>query len=240
MRKDSPYYNQSIKVLQSSTLFNGLQEEILKEILGHFTPVTLPKKSIIQYSVTKESIFIILKGRVKLSKINPQNGREYIVSLLEKGDVFDIISFLDAKEHEINIESIDEIELLKTSTETARSWLNEHPEFNKNFLPYIGNRMRSLEDAGSNLALYDTITRLVKLILDNVENKSINPKGNKLPLKLINDLSHEALAQMIGSVRKVVNLNIQTLKKEGIIASVRGELSVKNLQKLLDRCKDTL
>jgi len=240
MRKDSPYYNQSIKVLQSSALFSGLEEHIIEDILDNFTPITLPKKSIINYSVTRESMFIILEGRVKLSKINPENGREFIVSLLTEGDIFDLISFLDEKEHEINIESIDEIQLLKTSTTTARNWLNNNPEFNKNFLPYLGSRMRSLEDSGSDLALYDTITRLAKLILNNINNTTINKEDGKFPVKLINDLSHEALAQMIGSVRKVVNLNIQTLKKEGVITAVRGKLSVKNLQKLLDRCSSAI
>jgi|JTFP01.1.fsa_nt_gb CRP-like cAMP-binding protein len=84
MRKDSSYYNQSIKVLQNSTLFSGLEESMIEEILGYFTPVTLPKKTIIHYSQTIESVFIILKGRVKLSKINPSNGSEYIVLYLNK------------------------------------------------------------------------------------------------------------------------------------------------------------
>jgi len=237
MRKDSPYYNQSIKVLQSSTLFAGLEEQMIEDILENFTPITLPKKSIIQSSATKESMFIILSGRVKLSKINPENGREFIVSLLSEGDVFDIISFLDEKEHEINIESIDEMQLLKTSTTTARNWLNNNPKFNKNFLPYIGGRIRSLEDSGSDLVLYDTITRLAKLILNNI---SMNKKDGEITVKHINDFSHEALGQMIGSVRKIVNLNIQTLKKEGVITAVRGKLSVKNLQKLLDRCSSAI
>jgi CRP-like cAMP-binding protein len=236
MRKDSSYYNQSIKVLQNSTLFSGLEESMIEEILGYFTPVTLPKKTIIHYSQTIESVFIILKGRVKLSKINPSNGREYIVSLLEQGDVFDVITLLDKREHEINIESIDELQLLKTSTTIARDWLNNNPMFNKNFLPYVGNRMRLLEEAGSNLVLYDTITRLAKLILSNVNKHNIKNQED-FSVKLINNLSHESLAQMIGSVRKVVNMNIQELKKEGIVNSMRGKLSVTNLQKLIEKAK---
>ncbi|MEA1981951.1 MAG: Crp/Fnr family transcriptional regulator [Campylobacterota bacterium] len=236
MRKDSTYYLSSVKVLRGASLFDGVDEDMMDEILGYFSPVTIPKKGVINSFETKKSFFIIISGRVKISKINPQNGREYIISLLDKGDVFDVISLLDEKEHEVNIEAIDELELLKTPMETARSWLDRNPEFNKNFLPYIGNRMRSLEDASSNLALYDTITRLAKLILDNVHTK----EQEESPVKFINDLSHEALAQMIGSVRKVVNLNIQELKKEGVITSTRGNLSVINMQKLLDRCRDII
>ncbi len=236
MRKDSPYYQPSINVLQSASLFNGVNEVMMEEILGHFSPMTLPKKTSIYSWQTQTSLFVIIKGRVKVSIINPSNGREYIISLLDKGDVFDVISLLDAKEHEVNIETIEEVELLKTSTQTARDWLEKNPEFNKNFLPYIGERMRYLENSSSGLALYDTMSRLAKLILDNVDAHS--KMKNEFPVKLINDLSHESLAQMIGSVRKVVNLNIQELKKEGIITSVRGKLSVNSLEKLLDKCKN--
>ena len=98
--------------------------------------------------------------------------------------------------------------------------------------------MRYLENSSSGLALYDTMSRLAKLILDNVDVQS--KMKNEFPVKLINDLSHESLAQMIGSVRKVVNLNIQELKKEGIISSVRGKLSVNSLEKLLDKCKNII
>jgi len=238
MRKDSPYYQPSIDVLQSASLFNGVDEVMMKEILGYFSPMTLPKKTSIHPWQTQTSLFVIIKGRVKVSTINPSNGREYIISLLDKGDVFDVISLLDAKEHEVNIETIEEVQLLKMPIQTARNWLEENPEFNKNFLPYIGKRMRYLENNSSGLALYDTMSRLAKLILDNIDTH--NKIKDEFSVKLINDLSHESLAQMIGSVRKVVNLNIQELKKEGIISSVRGKLSVNNLEKLLDKCKNII
>jgi len=238
MRKDSPYYLPSIKVLQSAALFQDVDEEMMEEIVGYFTPMSLPKKSVIQPWQTKESFFVIISGRVKVSRVNLDTGREYIIFLLQGGDAFDIISLLDGKEHEVVIEAIDELQLLKTPVPTARSWLDLHPEFNKNFLPYLGDRMRLLEDSGTDLALYDTITRLARLILRYIDHNAVSIEDDAYPLRLINDLSHEVLAKMIGSVRKVVNLNIQELKKEGAITSVRGKLSVKNLQKLRERFED--
>ncbi len=239
MRKDSPYYLPSIKALQSASLFHGVDEQMMEEILSHFTPMTLPKKSMISSWQTKESFFVVIDGRVKVSRIDPETGREYIVFLLRGGDAFDIVSLLDGKEHEVSIEAIDELWLLKTSRKTARNWLDCHPEFNKNFLPYLGERMRSLENSSADLALYDTTTRLARLILHYVDEEGAQ-RGKGYAVKLINDLSHEALAQMIGSVRKVVNLNIQELKKEGIIDASRGNLSVKDLQALLEKAKSIL
>ncbi|RLD58657.1 MAG: hypothetical protein DRJ01_12295 [Bacteroidetes bacterium] len=97
-----------IKVLQYTTLFNGTDKETMEELLSHFAPTTLPKKTLIYSSQTKTSFYIILKGRVKLSQINPETGREYIIFILEAGDAFDIISLLDGEEHEVIIEVIDD------------------------------------------------------------------------------------------------------------------------------------
>ena len=239
MRKDSPYYLPSIKVLQSASLFHGVDEEMMEEILSHLTPMTLPKKSIVHSWQTKESFFVIIGGRVKVSRIDPETGREYTVFLLSGGDAFDVISLLEGKEHDVTIEAIDELQLLKTSIKTARHWLDCHPEFNKNFLPYLGEKMHALEDAAADLALYDTTTRLAKLILHYVDAKG-DRQDNSYDVALINDLSHEALAQMVGSVRKVINLDIQKLKKEGIIEASRGNLFVKDLQELAQKAKTVL
>jgi len=76
--------------------------------------------------------------------------------------------------------------------------------------------MHLLENSATDLALYDTITRLARLILRYVDDKS-SQQEQEYSVKLINDLSYEALAQMIGSVRKVVNLNIQELKNRGLL-----------------------
>ena len=78
--------------------------------------------------------------------------------------------------------------------------------------------MRQIANLTFDLALEDTGTRLMKLFLKHtVQN---NPYPN---LKLINDLSNEELAGMIGTVRVVVNRYMQKLKEEGIIDAHRGQ-----------------
>ena len=176
-----------------------------------------------------EHFFVILEGRVKISQINFENGKEQILYLLSKGDMYDIITLLDAKVHENVAMALDDVTLLVFPIELFREWIETKPSFNKLFLPYVAKQLREVETLASDLSLYDTTTRLVKLIAKNIEKQ-----GDKQTLRLINNLSHEELASLIGTVRKVLNRNLQSLKRQGLIDVKRKEIFIKDSQHLLE------
>jgi len=148
---------------------------------------------------------------------------------------------MEKREHAVVLEALEDVMALRVSADATREWLDEHPEFNKNFLPYLGKRMRYLEESAADLALHDTITRLSKLILRNVDDENpSNSNNNAHSVSLINDLSNDNIAKMIGSVRAVVNRSIQVLKSNKIIETSRKEKSVKNLKELIKRCEHAL
>jgi len=128
---------------------------------------------------------------------------------------------------------MDKMTVLSIPLDRARTWICEHSEFNKSFLPYLGNKMRELEDFGTSIVFHDTTTRLASLIL-----KHTHPDENDdhYSVKLIDNLSHESLAELIGSVRSVVSTQMHKLKEEGVIMSKRGQLAVSNLEKLMKKC----
>lgn len=237
MKRDINNYNKTVSVLKSTPLFDGIHNETLEEILALCTLERLGKKSVISSSQTETAVFIILEGRAKLSSIHPETGREYIISLLEQGDAFDIISFLNGEKEAMLIEAIDNLLLLKAPMPTVLQWLEDHPDFNKKLFPYLGKRMRFIKNTSEDLALYDTSTRLARLILHYVDHNSERQAEGLIAIRTIADLPHEILAQMIGTARKVVNQNLQTLKKEGVITSVNGKLFVKDLPRLMERSK---
>lgn len=237
MIETSPYYEQSLTIMRSSLLFKDVKEDFLKETLSWFELIPIQKGTIIDSEETLNWMYMPIVGRVKVSQINPQTGQEYIIFLLAPGDIFDIVALMEKREHTVVLEALEDVMALRVSADAAREWLDDHPEFNKNFLPYLGKRIRYLEESASDLALHDTITRLSKLILRNVDK---DDKSKSKSVKLINDLSHDNIAKMIGSVRAVVNRSIQVLKSDEIIEISRKEKSVKNLKALIKRCEHAL
>ena len=117
----------------------------------------------------------------------------------------------------------------------ARQWVADHPEFNRRLLPYLGGLCRRLESLAEDLALHDTASRLARLILRHTTpngEATSEERHAPLPVRLIADLKHEELAQLLGSVRQVVNQHLQTLRRSGVLELEKGRMLVKNLAAL--------
>lgn len=223
-------YNNLTTSLKQSPLFENLEEKSFFEISPHFKKETHKKGSFLcSENNSIKRFYIIHSGRLKVYQVNPLNGREYTVIILAKGDLFDVLALLDGQKHEIMTEALDELEVFYTSMENMRNWIKIYPQLNQSILPYLGKRMRMLEQAAIDASLVDTSTRLAKLILLNI-NEATNG------LDRINNLCHAELANMIGTTRAVVNRHLQELKKEGILSIERKHLHVVNLKGLKNKC----
>ncbi len=242
MKSDSlstPHY---CAVLKQSALFMYLNEKALSEIVEILSrkKMTLPKGSPAEEKFhTLNYFYVIVSGRVKVSKINPESGREFAFLLLGPGDVFDVICLLDEQEHPVQIDILEDVEILYVLMQEVRFWIQNHSELNKTLLPYLGDQMRRLEDLAADLATRDTATRLARLILHHTSLHPF-PKNGIHPVRLIHDLTHDLLAQMIGSTRQVVNQHLQALRREGILDARSKHLAVKELSALKEKADNCL
>ncbi|NPA81297.1 MAG: Crp/Fnr family transcriptional regulator [Epsilonproteobacteria bacterium] len=176
---------------------------------------------------TIKYFYIILEGRLKVSEINMDTSKEQTINILVAGDMFDVIPLLDGKPHEVLTSALDNGKFLEIPIDIVKDLLMKNTSFNKIFFPYLAKTMRHLENLVVDLSLFDTSTRLMRLLLRNLDLK------NPPKLKIINDLSHEEIANLIGTVRHVVNRHIQDLKKDGVLDVKRKRLTINNINSLL-------
>ncbi len=201
-------------------------------------PNLLTRKKTIFYSTGQEAFtsddtlnyfYFIMRGKIKISQLNPHTGKEQTIQLLTRGDMFDVITLLDRQSHEYFSTALEESEVIQVPIRHIRDLIETNPAFNRYFFPYLGKQMRHMEDLAIDLSLYDVYHRLLRLFARNIEGE------DESNLALINDLSHEELAALVGSVRKVVNRSLQQLKHEGIIDISRKQIILKDLEKILDQ-----
>jgi len=211
--------------------FEGIGSQLIEEINRVGKIRSYPKGSpAMDSDDTMKHFYIVLEGRIKVYRYNPRNNREQTLYLLGPKDMFDVLTVLDGERHEVMTEAIDDVKVLELPINKVREWLETNPAFNRAFFPYMARQMRQVEELASDLSLYDTSTRLMKLILKNLDMKK--------PVKhlgLLHNLPHDEIASMIGTVRHVVNRHLQQLKREGILNIERKKLAVNNIKKLLEK-----
>lgn len=240
MKPDSPFYERCVGVLRNSMLFSGLDDTSLHAMLSSYRRETWTKGAHLPPKQSADLFTVIVSGRLELTRINPETGRQITLFTLASGDAFDVITLLDGKAHDIEPVALEPLEIVTAPLEKVRRWIDAHPAFNRAFLPYLGEKVRDLENLSADLALYETVTRLAKLILMQAKpDMLLDPPGSK-PSPLINTLSDEAMARMIGSVRVVVNRHLQDFIQMGLITTTRGRLVVRDLEKLRGYCEGML
>lgn len=172
---------------------------------------------------------VVFKGRIKVSQVQLESGKEQTLKILTTGDMYDVVSLLDNKLHDTLLTSLDDhTQLMRFPIHIVRSWVNENSSFRQLLFPYIAKQIRETEELAIDLSLHSTSQRLFKLIIKNIDPQTPGK------LKLIHDLPHEEIAALIGTTRKVLNRHLQELKSEGIIDIKRKNITPKNTQELLD------
>lgn len=217
----------TIAKLAQTELFVNIPIESRQRMFSGLSPVQAQRRQ--PFSTDAERLFFVVDGRVRFARVDPASGEELTLFLLGAGDCFDAIAGLGNEEHaDVVVAAVDEVEAVKASSETVRGWIDTVPEFRRALIPYLARQMRSLSDLAADFRFHDTQSRLAKLILNHVTH----PDGR---VSLIEDLSHDVLASMIGSVRQVVSRHLQTLKQEGAVDFRRGYLKVRDLEALAHR-----
>ena len=86
MRPDSPFYSVCFNALRRSPLFSNLDERTLQGMLLQFRRETWMKNSpAMDSSRTIDRFYVIISGRMKVCRMNPDTGRELTIFLLGPG-----------------------------------------------------------------------------------------------------------------------------------------------------------
>ncbi len=232
MKMDPQYYRFCKPVLAGSPLFKGLADPLLDNMLTKFRRDTWRRGAHLNPAIFQQRFFLLIEGRIEVMSINPKTGRSVTLSLLGPGDGHDMVTLLDARPHEAESVAVDDVALISVPIQEARSWLDRHPEFNHNFLHYLGKQIRYREDLANDLALYPTMTRLARLILRHVDPQQQTASDSGYHLELINDLNDESMARMVGSVRQVVNRHLHHWREQGVLHKTKFRTDVAELKTL--------
>jgi len=215
--------------MSNPSFFEVVQSRLQKDVEQYGTLHSFSKGEILfSPEQMQQKFFFIREGRIKVSQVNLEDGKEQTLKILTSGDMYDVVTLLDNHIHDNILQALDNVQIIVFPIDIVREWMYKDPNFNKLLFPYIAKQFRDMEELALDLSFYDTSERLLKLISKNINH------NNPAKLNLIHDLPHEEIASLIGTVRKVLNRHIQKLKQDGILDVKRKNIEIKDTQKLLD------
>jgi CRP-like cAMP-binding protein len=179
---------------------------------------------------TKNYFYFVISGKLKIYQIDFKTSRELTLYMLSRGDMFDVVSLLDANPNQYISEVLEDTELIRLPLEEVKEMILQDNAFRQLFYSYLAGKLKSMENLAVSLSFYDVYQRVLQLFTNFTYMKD-----NKATLKIIDNLNHEEIASMVGTVRKVVNRSLQRLKKDGVIELSRKNIQIKNFQKLLEK-----
>jgi len=216
-------------LMQCSPLVSKIDNDVFQIMLLKMKRERWPRDHYLTtQSFLTQRFFILLKGRIKIVQHHFNNGRELTLFLLGPGDGFNIMSLIDRGGKNYQLTTLDEVEILSASVDQWLEWIERYPSVRKSVEEYSASQIQRLSELASELALDDTMTRLIHLLIRYYDTPDTLAACN-----LIKGLSQEELAQLIGTVRPVVARLLGELRRSGLIDMANGELRILDKQGLL-------
>jgi CRP/FNR family cyclic AMP-dependent transcriptional regulator len=170
-------------------------------------------------------IFVLCKGRVKLS-ICATDGKTLILKIAEPGEVLGLSASVSGKPYELTAETVDPCQVNFVKREDFLRFLKEHAEACFKVAEQLAEKYNNACHEVRALGLsHSAIEKLAKLLLDW---STRNGEASKPEPRLRMALTHEEIAQMIGTSRETVTRLFADLKKRQIIQTKGSTLLVHN------------
>lgn len=180
---------------------------------------------------TPRGIFVVCKGSVKLS-INSPGGRTMIVKLAEPGEVLGLSATISGKPYEVTAETIDPCQINFVKREDFLKFLKDDVEVCFKVAEQLGEKYHNACKEVRSLGLsHSAAEKLASLLL---EWSAKNGDSAKAEPRLKIRLTHEEIAQMIGTSRETVTRLFGELKKRQIVQSKGSTLVIRNTGALRD------
>ena len=131
-------------ILRSTFLFDGLNESVLRDIIGNQQPRTFTKGQIVfQQGDEADHFYIILEGWVKLYRQMP-SGEEIILHIFSNGESFAEAAIFNEHLYPASAEVVANARLLAVNSNLFIKILEENPKIAIQMLCSISARMKHL------------------------------------------------------------------------------------------------
>lgn len=209
--------------LQENELFRDLPARDIEE-LERITVLTNVPRGRVFYRPEDpgERLFLLQEGRVQLYRISPE-GKKLVIATLGPGALFGEMALLGQQMHNAFAEAVEDCSIMMLNrTDLERLILNV-PAIGRRILALTHKRLSDAEARLEDIAFKGIPARLASLLL----RLAAEQDG-----RTITGLTHQDLAEMIGTYRETATQVLNDLKNDGLIEIGRKRITILDRERL--------
>ena len=160
-----------------------------------------------------QGVFFLAQGRVKISKVT-RDGKELTLAYRTSGDFFGEPCLMEGGPREEMAEAMEATVTVEVDRETLDQVLATNGQAAYWFTRALIARRKDLESRVEQLIFKDVGSKLAELLLElGLQHGIEDGRGIVIALKI----THQEMANLIGSTRETVSLTLSQFKRKGLI-----------------------
>ena len=169
-----------------------------------------------------DAVYFVQVGKVKVSVISDL-GKEAVVALLGEGNFFGEGCLAGQPLRMATVTAVEESDIVRIDKSTIIDMLRQDPVFSGHFIAHLLARSIRVEEDLIDQLFNSSEKRLARVLL-LLANFG---KGDSKPTPIIAKVSHELLAEMIGTTRSRISFFMNKFRRLGFI-TYNGTLEIHN------------
>jgi CRP-like cAMP-binding protein len=202
--------------LQAIPLFASLDETDLSDIAGLLIERKFPRDAVIfEEGTLGDYMYLIREGQVKVTKMS-EDGREKILEMFGPGDFFGDMSLFDREPRSASIKTTKACVLMALSRHDFLELLRRNPDVSMQVIQELSRRLREADEQIRSL-LFERVEGRTRQLLVRMAREPVADRPDRLGTPAV---THQQLADLVGTSRETVTRVIKELKAEGWLEQV--------------------
>lgn len=220
-----------IQFLRRVPIFGALNDDSMQRIASIMLEKSYSRKSIVFHEGDHgDTLYIIKAGRVKIAKV-AIDGREKTLTIMQPGDFFGEMAIFDNLPRSATAEAIDnDVRLFGLNKKDFERLVHEYPSIALRIMKDLTRRIRQINQQIEDLAFKDVHGRVSSTLFQLLETEE-KIRGQQLNYLR---MTHQDLANMVGSSRETVTRALNRLQNEGIISISHQQIEILDREYLAD------
>jgi CRP/FNR family transcriptional regulator, cyclic AMP receptor protein len=211
--------------LSDTELFRDLSARDLTELELVTTLTTVPRGRVFYRPEDPgERLFLLRQGRVQLYRISPE-GKKLVIATLGPGALFGEMALLGQQMHNAFAEAMEDCAIMVMSRADLERLMLNDPTIGRRILTLTQRRLTDAESRLEDMAFKGIPARLASLLLRLSADQDSDS---------ITGLTHQDLAETIGTYRETATQVLNDLKADGLIEIGRKRITILDADRLRD------